>query len=195
MATFDEQGNVTSVTTSSSLKGPAALRNMGTLTPTFNGSLNLHVGWRGLELNAFFVYAGGNKLRLPTADLSSWDIATNDITNRWSATNNVPRLYLDMDKTAQAYASTFSEWWRYSDVQVADADYIKLRSISLAYTLPTQWTSAIHLGQTRFSFQVNNLFTACKAGHHIDPESYSLNSGTRGMAVPRTFALGLSTSF
>lgn len=195
MATFDEQGNVTSVTTSSSLKGTAALRNMGTLTPTYNGSLNLHVGWRGLELNAFFVYAGGNKLRLPTADLASWDVATNDITNRWSTTNNVPRLYLDMDKTAQAYAGTFSEWWRYSDVQVADADYIKLRSVSLAYTLPTQWTSAIHLGQTRFSFQVNNLFTACKAGHHIDPESYSMNSGTRGMAIPRTFAIGLSTSF
>lgn len=69
MATFDEQGNVTSVTTSSSLKGTAALRNMGTLTPTYNGSLNLHVGWRGLELNAFFVYAGGNERVCPLPTL------------------------------------------------------------------------------------------------------------------------------
>lgn len=195
MATFDDQGNVTSVTPSSTLKGTAALKNMGTYTPTYNGSLNLHAAWRGLEANLFFVYAGGNKLRLPVASLSDWDVPTNDILNRWSGTNNVPRLYVDMDNSVRNYASTFSEWWRYSDIQVRDADYVKLRSFSLSYTLPRQWTQAIGVGTTKLSLQVNNLFTWCKAGHDIDPETYGLNSGSRNMTLPKTFAIGFSTSF
>lgn len=195
LATFDDQGNVLSVTSTSSLKGTESLVNMGSYTPTFNGSLNLHAAWRGLELNMFFVYSGGNKLRLPTASLSDWDIATNDILNRWSTTNNVPRLYVDMDNNIRNYASTFSEWWQYSDIQVRDADYIKMRSLSLACTLPRQWTKAVGVGTTKLSLQVNNLFTWCKAGHDIDPETYGLNSGSRSMTQPKTFAVGLSTSF
>lgn len=194
-ATFDDQGNVLSVTPTSSLKGTESLVNMGTYTPTFNGSVNLHAAWRGLELNMFFVYAGGNKLRLSTASLSDWYIYTNDILNRWSATNNVPRLYVDMDNNIRNYASTFSEWWQYSDIQVRDADYIKMRSLSLAYTLPRLWTKAVGVGATKLSLQINNLFTWCKAGHDIDPETYGLNSGSRSMTQPKTLAIGLSTSF
>ena len=43
--------------------------------------------------------------------------------------------------------------------------------------------------------QVNNLFTWCKAGSDIDPESYGMNDGTRGIASPKTYSIGLSTSF
>lgn len=194
LATFNSDGTLKDITTT--LYGTDDLVNKGTLTPTYNGSLSLHVAWRGLEVNAFFVYSGGNKLRLPTADLSTWDVATNDILNRWSEHNaEVPRLYVDMDNSLRSYASTFSSWWRYSDTQVRSADYVKLRSISVAYTLPACWTRPLHLGATKFSLQVNNLLTWAKAGHHIDPETYGLNSGTRGMATPKTFAIGLSTSF
>ena len=82
-----------------------------------------------------------------------------------------------MDNSLRSYASTFSAWWRYSDAQVRSADYVKLRSISVAYTLPDYWTRPLHLGATKLSFQVNNLLTWAKAGHHIDPETYGLNSG------------------
>ena len=194
LATFNSDGTLKDITTTP--YGTDDLVNKGTLTPTYNGSLSLHAAWRGLEVNAFFVYSGGNKLRLPTADLSTWDVATNDILNRWSEHNaEVPRLYVDMDNSLRSYASTFSSWWRYSDTQVRSADYVKLRSISVAYTLPACWTRPLHLGATKFSLQVNNLLTWAKAGHHIDPETYGLNSGTRGMATPKTFAIGLSTSF
>jgi outer membrane receptor protein involved in Fe transport len=194
LATFNSDGTLKDITTT--LYGTDDLVNMGTLTPTYNGSLSLHAAWRGLEVNAFLVYSGGNKLRLPTADLATWDVETNDILNRWSESNaDVPRLYVDMDNSLRSYASTFSAWWRYSDAQVRSADYVKLRSISVAYTLPDYWTRPLHLGATKLSFQVNNLLTWAKAGHHIDPETYGLNSGTRGIATPKTFAIGLSTSF
>ena len=189
MATFNAEGNPTEVKTSSSLKGTDALVNMGTLTPKYNGSLSLNLRWRELELNTMFIFAGGNKLRLDVEDMASYTMNTIHILNP------EVKLYQDMPTDVQQYASTFSEWWRYSDRQVKAADYVKLRSINVAYHLPQDVCKALHLGDTRFTFQMNNLFTWCAAGHDIDPESYSGNSATRTLPQPKTYSLGISTSF
>jgi hypothetical protein len=188
MATFDANGNPTSVNTTS-LKGTGALVNCGSLTPTYNGSLSLNFRWRDLEVNTMFVFAGGNKLRLDVEDMSSYDMTTTHILNP------AVKLYQDMPTSVQQYASTFSGWWRYCDQQVKDADYIKLRNINVAYHLPADICKKIHLGDTRFTFQVSNLFTWCAAGHDIDPESYSGNSATRTLPQPTTYSIGVSTSF
>lgn len=45
------------------------------------------------------------------------------------------------------------------------------------------------LSSFRIKAQVSNLLTWAKAGKGIDPESYSLNSGTRGMAMPKTYSI------
>jgi len=197
MVTFDSEGNPTSVTTSSTLKGTDALVNMGTITPVYNGSLSLNFRWKELELNALFIYSGGNKLRLDVADMNSYEITTTHMFDRWTESDGEGkvRLYADIPTTLQQYAGTFSEWWRYCDKQVRDADYIKLRSVNLSYYLPKKACRCCHLGDTKLTFQISNLFYLSKAGHDIDPESYSLNTGTRSLMQPRTFSIGLSTSF
>lgn len=188
MATFDANGNPTYVNTNG-LKNTDALVNMGSLTPTYNGSLSLNFRWRDLEVNTMFVFAGGNKLRLDVEDMNSYDLNTTHILNP------TVKLYQDMPTTVQQYASTFSGWWRYCDQQIKNADYIKLRNINVAYHLPADICKKIHLGDTRFTFQVSNLFTWCAAGHDIDPESYSGNSATRTLPQPTTYSIGVSTSF
>ena len=75
------------------------------------------------------------------------------------------------------------------------ADYIKMRSINLSYHLPDAVVKKIGIGQTRLTLQVNNLFCWSRAGHDIDPESYSPNTATRTLLQPKTFSIGLSTSF
>ena len=197
MATFDADGNPTSVTVTSTLKGTDALKNCGTTLPKYNGSVQLHLRWKNLEANALFIYSGGNKLRLDVADMNSYSMTTTHINDRWTATDGEGkvRLFNDIPTDTQQYAGTFSEWWRYCDQHIRKADYMKLRSISLSYTLPQQLTKRIGLGTTKFSFQVNNLFYISAAGHDIDPEAYSLNGGSRSLQQPRTFSLGFSTSF
>ena len=199
LVTFNEDGTVKSITYSSSIKGTSDLVNMGTLTPKYNGSVTFNLKYKGFELNTLFIYSGGNKLRNCVTDMND-KLGTQTIsaiTNRWSATdaNGNVRLYIDMPSSVKSYASTFQEWWQYGDINVKDADYIKLRSVSLAYYLPTDICTKIGIGSTKFTFQVNNLFTWCKAGNQIDPESYGLNTGTRGMSVPKTYSIGFSTSF
>lgn len=198
LVSFNEDGTVDKITTTSQLKGTGDLVNMGTLTPTFNGSLSLNLRYKQFELNAMFVYSGGNKLRMSAVSLNdaTGSETLSGIADRWSDGNKTGvRMFVDMPAQVQSYASTFDEWYRYGDMNVKPADYVKLRSVNIAYNLPAEVCKTIGLGATRFTFQVNNLFCVSRAGRHIDPESYSLNSGTRGMAVPRTLSFGVSTAF
>jgi outer membrane receptor protein involved in Fe transport len=165
MATFDADGNPTDVQVSSTLKGTDALVNMGSLVPIYNGSLTFSLRWRELELNTLLVYAGGNKLRMDVTDMNSYQMVTDHVND-----HTVKHYYeMPTGSVAQQYASTFSEWWRYCDAQVKPADYLKMRSISLAYHLPDAVTKKLHIGQTRLTLQVNNLFYWSRVGHDIDP--------------------------
>ena len=199
LVTFNEDGTVAKITTTSSLKGTEHLVNLGTLSPKVNGSLSFRLGYKGLELNAFFVYAGGNKLRNSVVSMSdqTGSQMLKEITNRWSedAPDANVRMYIDIPTKVKIYASTFQDWWQYGDIHVKDAGYVKLRSLSLGYNLPSDICRQLRLNSLRLKLQVNNLFTWSKAGNGIDPESYGLNSGTRIMASPKTYSIGLSTSF
>ena len=190
MATFDDDGNPTDVTISSTLKGTDALVNMGSTDPTCSGSLSLNLRWRELELNTLMVFAGGNKLRMDVTDMNSYQMTTEHVND-----HTVKHYYeMPVGSVAQQYASTFSEWWRYCDRQVKPGDYLKMRSISLAYHLPEAVTKKLRIGQTRLTLQMNNLFYWSRAGHDIDPESYSPNSASRTLLQPKTYSIGLSTT-
>ena len=190
MAKFDAEGNPTEVTYTSTLKGTDALVNMGTFVPIHTGSLTLSLRWRELELNTLFIFSGGNKLRLDVTDMNSYQMTTEHVND-----HTVKHFYeMPTGSVAQQNASTFSEWWRYSDQQVKSADYMKLRSINLSYHLPDAIIKQLHIGPTRLTLQVNNLFYWSAAGHDIDPESYSVKTGTRTLQQPKTISIGFSTA-
>ena len=191
MAKFDADGNPTEVTYTSTLKGTDALKNMGTFVPIHTGSLALNLRWRELELNTLFIFSGGNKLRLDVTDMNSYQMLTDHVND-----HTVKHYYeMPTGSVAQQNASTFSEWWRYCDEQVKSANYLKMRSINLAYHLPDAIIKKIGIGQTRLTLQVNNLFYISAAGKDIDPESYSVKTGTRTLQQPKTVSIGFSTSF
>lgn len=196
---FNEDGTVANITTSSSLKGTDDLVNLGSVTPKFSGSLAFRLNYKNFDLNAFFVYAGGNKLRNSVVKMNDQigDQTLKGISNRWSAdvSDTQVRMYHDMPQQVKSYSGTFQYWWQYGDINVKDAGYVKLRSLSLGYNLPLTICQHLHLNSLKLKVQVNNLFTWCKAGNDIDPESYNMNGGTRGMAAPKTYSIGLSTSF
>lgn len=197
LVTFNEDGSINEIMTT--MQGTDNLVNMGTLTPKYNGSVNWRISFRNIDFNAFFVFAGGHKMRDCVVSMNDVAGSQNikEIADRWDANhpNEQIRMYMDIPTINRTYSNTFDYWWKYGDINVKDADYIKLRSLNVGYTLPYRVCQKMKLTSLRFKVQVDNLFTWCKAGKGIDPESYSLNSGTRGMAIPRTYSIGLSTSF
>ncbi len=199
LITFNEDGTLKEITSSSSIKGVEDLVNMGTLTPKFNGSFTLRFNYKNFDINAFFIFAGGHKMRKSVVDMDdSTGLDTREeITHTWDSENpnNSVRMYFDMPVEMRTNANTLQYWWQYGDINVVDAGYAKLRNISIGYLLPENICKKMKISSFRIKAQVSNLFTWAKAGKGIDPESYSLNSGTRGMAMPKTYSIGFTTSF
>ena len=81
-------------------------------------------------------------------------------------------------------ASTF--WLR-------DGKYIRLKSMTIGYTLPQQWMDKIGIERIRLYVQGSNLFTIDGLPDGIDPESPGVNNGY--YPQQRTVMGGLTLTF
>ncbi len=191
--TFDDSGNPIS-SSIKSITNPDALVNMGSLTPTYTGSLSQRFSYKQFDLNFLFVFSGGNKMRKEVLDTGSDAVTLSGIADRYTDTNRNgnTRLFVDYDENVRNYAVTMSSQWRNSDINVVDGDYIKLRNISLAYNLPKNIANKMKVASAKFTFQVNNIWYWSAAGNRIDPEVYSANSATRNLPSPKTYLFGFN---
>lgn len=191
--TFDANGNPVA-TTIKTVTNPDALVNMGSLTPTYTGSLSQRFSYKQFDLNLLFVFSGGNVMRKETIDMSSDAVNLAGITDRYTDANpnGNTRLYVDLDESVRNYAATISSQWRNSSANVVDGDYIKLRNISLGYNLPKAFANRMNISSAKFTFQMNNIWYWSAAGNRIDPEVYSVNSGTRNLPLPKTYLFGFN---
>lgn len=191
--TFDANGIPIS-NTIKTVTSPKALVNMGSLMPTYTGSLSQRFSYDQFELNLLFVFSGGNVMRKETIDMSSDAVNNAGISDRYTDlnTNGNTRLYVDLAESVRNYAGTISSQWRNSDVNVVDGDYIKLRNISFGYNLPKFIANDLKIASAKFTFQFNNIWYWSAAGNRIDPEVYSANSGTRSLPLPKTYLFGFN---
>lgn len=193
---FDANG-IPIVASSKEVNNLAGLVKMGTLIPTYTGSFSQRISYKNFDLNALFIFSGGNVMRKDVTSLSSNEISDQDITQRYKNGNTpeLPRLLVDYSEAMTNRASSISTMWQKADVNVVKADYIKLRSISLGYNVPKQLLKRLNIPSAKFTAQVNNLWYASAAGDDIDPESFSLNSGTRTLQNPKSFVFGINLTF
>ncbi|MCF6352034.1 MAG: SusC/RagA family TonB-linked outer membrane protein [Cyclobacteriaceae bacterium] len=89
---------------------------------------------------------------------------------------------------------------RAAEILVEDASWVRLRNVSLAYTLPKSLISKTPFSSVRFSFTGNNIFLSTPFRGY-DPESNAFGSGTNnfgfvGRAVPATksYTIGLNVT-
>ena len=191
--TFDANGNPIA-SSFKSVNNPDALVNMGSLTPTYTGSVSQRFSYKQLDLNMLLVFSGGNKMRKEALDLSSDAITNIAVTQRYTTANptSSPRLLVDFADDMRTHATNMSSQWRNSDINVVDGDYIKLRNVSLSYNLPKTFANKIKISSARLTFQMNNIWYWSAAGNDIDPEVYSANSGTRNTPLPKTYLFGFN---
>ena len=193
---FDANGVPTTI---KAINSPLAFQNAGSLTPTYNGSFQQSIRYKSFELGAMFIFYGGNKLRKDVLDFSTNYPTDVDLANRWTPSNtesNIPRAIFDYPLALQSNgASTLSSLYRSADINVANASFVRLRNISFSYAVPKTFLKKVSLQQVKFTAQANNPFLWAAAGDDIDPETYSLNSGTRSLSTPRSLLFGLAVTF
>ena len=128
--------------------------DLGSPYPDFTGGLNISVDYAGFDLNMLWYAALGQEIWDATRryDLNYTNYRA-EYLNRWTGegtTNVYPRVTLN---------DLNNNWKTPSDFFVKDGDYIRLRNITLGYTLPGSVTNYIGIDRLRLYVSAENLVT------------------------------------
>lgn len=157
----------------------AAVR--GSNIPTYFGGIANNFSYKGLNLEVFFQYQGGNKAF--NGDLynlyASGSNANNQLVSqlgRWQNPGditNVARPYQGgvIDGFDQQFGTFGTTQF------MSDAGYWRLKQVTLSYNLPSNIVSKMKLSKVNVFVQGLNLWTYTKF-QGIDPEVVSNNNGT-----------------
>lgn len=182
------------------INGNDMIRIDETATPQIIYGFTLNFGWKGIDFNAFFQGQGkAQQLVMPTMNMA-YDFFNGRYIEGASAEQNanarwpkacIKNTYVD---TWNGDAST---WW------LRSANFLRLKSLELGYTIPAKLTKKIGISNARIYVNGSNLFTIdnFKIG---DPEvgttrndrGYSINSnGVLAYPLQRMITFGANISF
>lgn len=164
-----------------------SVAKFGSYQPTLLGGFNASVSYKGVFIEAFFVYAN-NITRFNNEDYFN--------ENASFGTSNQSTLVLDRWRKAgditnvQRYGSVR----QFSSKDLQDASYLRFRNFTIGYRLPESW-----LQKTKFvkaaslTFQGQNLYT-WTSWRGFDPEDNN-NIAAFEYPNPRTFTFGVNLNF
>ena len=159
---------------------------LGNLAPKFTFGFNNSFTYKNFNMNIFLEGTYGNDIiNYTRKSLESMDGARNNITtvlDRWTPENpnaKMPRADVVSNSTA------FSDRW------VEDGSYLRIRDLTLGYTIPRKWLRGIANINVFVSFE--NLYTFTKYTGY-DP---SIGGGIDQNLYPtsRKYSLGVSMTF
>lgn len=152
--------------------------------PPLNAGLGFDVNYKKIMLTAFFngAFGGYIQYNLPP----TWDYTYE---NSWRPGNE------DAKYPRMAYSTNNT---RPSDARLIKDDFVRLRDLRLAYTLPDGILKTLRVSQVRIYGQASNLFTWTSVEGGIDPETPNTGSGgNSGGFYPtqKNIGFGLNVTF
>ncbi|MGE7777556.1 SusC/RagA family TonB-linked outer membrane protein [Chitinophaga sp. NPDC101104] len=173
-----------------------ALRYMGSSVPVWNASFQQSARYKGFDLNLLFVAYGGYKIRMESMPMYSSSIGGGAISEliarRWTPENQntgYPKTIADFPTAQGSSVLNLNNYLRNADHLVKNANYIRLRNVTLGYTIPAALSRKAKLQQVKVSAQANNTWYWFSAGNDIDPDTYGGTSGTRSYQTPASYIL------
>ena len=187
----------------------------GEMTPPASGSFNLQARWRSFDASANFNYVlGGHIMNVPalTNLYGSKDnrFGANRLSfvkdcyspYRWNNGElefvNDPTELKKMNANAQYWTPT-SMVGMLVDKYLEPASFLRLKTLTLGYTIPSSVLQKIHMKSARVYFTATNLFTLTKYSG-LNPEVSISSSTTPGVdngsyPLSRTYTFGVNLTF
>ena len=141
---------------------------VGKPDPKLTGGWRNNLSWKGLEFNALFTFSLGGKL-MDEACLLYTD-SDGETPYHVIGVQQLDRWQKPGDKTNVPRRINGYQYARYgSDRHVHTNNYLRLKSVSLSYSLPKQWVQKASLNNVRFFVSGSNLLTF-QSYDNVDPE-------------------------
>ena len=161
---------------------------LGNPNPTFSYALNNTFSYKGIDLSLFLQGVAGNKIinanRFWSEAMSVAQNQTAATLNRWTtegSSSTMPRaVFNDPNKNT-----------RPSDRYVEDGSYLRIKNVTIGYTLPTSILKKAQLSTARFYITAQNLFTLTKYSG-FDPEIGTSGIDNSVYPVTRTISVGVN---
>jgi TonB-linked SusC/RagA family outer membrane protein len=190
---FNNSGSTAVPTTGLAAIGRGDRYFAGTSNPDFYGGITNSVTYKGFNLDFTFQFVkqkGRSLLSSSFYPPGYMYNASASAVNQYLALGSQDYLVTAGTGGTNGRAAYLAySYYTGSDATVVDASFIRMKNVSLSYTLPAKWLSKVKAENVRFFVQGQNLFTITKY-KGFDPES-------QGVATPplRTIITGLQFNF
>lgn len=167
---------------------------MGQASPKFTLGWNNMLSWKNWTINFFINGAfGADRLNLTNYALSSMIGMYRFISLRDAYFNGWDKVQNKADAVFPSHTNSDNKYYGNSTYWLEDASFIKLKNISVGYTLPKEITRTFDL---QLSVSAQNIYTLTKY-KGMDPEAYNAYNGLDMGAypVPRTVTFGAKLTF
>lgn len=185
---------------------PGDRKVIGNTTPRYSYNINLGASWKGFDLRVFFEGIAKRDIWMDSEvfwgfKTGIWHAAITDyhVDNSWSPTN--PNAYYPVPTWSDRSKQTQTKY-------LQNAAYIRLKDLTLSYTLPKSWLSNIGVEQLRIFASGQNLFVGTKLFKYLDPDIVSnrrtdskdgqvgaLNADGKVYPFSRTYSFGINLTF
>lgn len=156
----------------------------------FNFGINLSAQYKGFDFGALFQGVGKQNImrtgRYAYPIVGRFSDQTDQFLGQtWSPTNTDASLPRTTTHTNR------SSWnWAFNDFRVQDNSYIRLKTLTIGYTLPEFKLNNLNINKIRVYFSGNDLWEATNLDDGYDPEYGSDSSNTH--PYTRTWAFGIN---
>lgn len=165
--------------------------------PLITYGATLAASWKGFDASFFF--QGAAKSSIGTQGFLTVPFSNNSsstgyefFNNRWTPSNDMGAKYPRTASSPNSNDTQGSDFW------IRDASYLRLRTATIGYTIPSSIVKALKIKSVRFYVTGQNLLTFSKLDF-IDPELSSGNGNSPGndTATPilRSWTFGLNATF
>lgn len=172
----------------------------GSMQPSWYGGLTNAFSYKEFELSFMFIYNLGHKMRDDRNKFYGGRLTSNihrDFDNRWRKEGdeqftNVPS-YISNNK--ESVNRREMDFYHYADANILSASYIKLRDLTLSWSLPKNICNRLATDNIKIRLQAANLFYWAANKEGIDPESFNLKYGNRTTHYGPSYSVGLTVNF
>ncbi|OUO54814.1 hypothetical protein B5F77_02485 [Parabacteroides sp. An277] len=161
-------------------------------------SFTLDAAWKGFDVSAFFQGVGKRDWYPEASNFYFWGIYAQPWTNvtvlnmdHWTAEN--PDAYFPRVKAYAAEGN--SELGMPQTQYLQNASYLRLKNLTLGYTLPKALVNQWHIENLRFYFSAENLWTWNHLDEKLDPETQTTGNLGKSYPMQRTFSFGFNLGF
>lgn len=159
---------------------------------TFGGRINLD--YKGFDFGLVFQGVAKKNFYLGSSYIEplsgGWLTPSQEYADNYWSVNNTPEQNLAA-KYPRLSSTSRSNNYRGSDFWIKNGAYVKIKTLSLGYTLPSKVLEKINASKIRLFVAGNDLFTFDSLPDGVDPEQ----SSGRGYFLTKTVVLGIKANF